>query len=330
MKRVIRNVILKGSRDVMTEEKKRIVINGATGTIGMAVAHRWLTKGAEIVALVRSDSKRRQRLNELPNVKVIECSLCELSDFSLSDSIKQIGTCDVFYHLAWDGAYGDARNDLYLQNRNIEYTLDAVQAAYALGCKTFIGAGSQAEYGRTEGKLNAKTLINPENGYGSAKFCAGQMSRIMCHELGMKHIWTRILSVYGPYDADYTMIMQTIQKLLDGQIPELTKGEQLWDYIYCDDAAEALALLEQKGINEKTYCIGSGTAVPLKDYIQILRDAIDPGLKLDFGKVPYSPLQVMHLCADIDELNRDTGFVPQVGFEEGIRKTINWIRNGKR
>ena len=54
-----------------------------------------------------------------------------------------------------------------------------------LGCYKFIGAGSQAEYGRVEGKLTALTLTFPENGYGIAKLCAGQMSRILCEQKNM-------------------------------------------------------------------------------------------------------------------------------------------------
>ncbi len=59
----------------------------------------------------------------------------------------------------------------------------------------FIGAGSQAEYGRVEGKLNSQVPAFPENGYGMAKLCAGQMTRIQC-ESWESDIWTRILSVY--------------------------------------------------------------------------------------------------------------------------------------
>ena len=58
-----------------------------------------------------------------------------------------------------------------------------------------------------------------------------------------------------------------------------------------------------------------------------LRDAIDPGLPLGLGQLPYGPRQVMHLQADLSALRQDTGFVPQTTFADGIRKTIDWIRN---
>ena len=61
----------------------------------------------------------------------------------------------MFYHFGWDGTFGNSRNNMYGQNLNVKYALDAVKAAKATGCHTFVGAGSQAEYGRFEGKLSA-------------------------------------------------------------------------------------------------------------------------------------------------------------------------------
>ena len=65
----------------------------------------------------------------------------------------------------------------------------------------------------------------------------------------------------------------------------------------------------------------------LQDYIEALRDAIDPALPLGLGEVPYGPLQVMHLQADTSTLQEDTGWRPATPFEEGIRETIEWVRN---
>ena len=209
---------------------------------------------------------------------------------------------------------------------NVKYALDAVNVAAVMGCSAFIGAGSQAEYGRVEGKLNSQVPAFPENGYGMAKLCAGQMTRIQCEKLGIRHIWTRILSVYGPYDGSATMVMSTIGKLLRGEKPSCTKGEQMWDYLYSKDAGKAFYLLGEKGINGKVYCIGGGEARPLKDYIEDIRDAVNPQAEIGFGEVAYGPRQVMYLCADIQDLVKDTGFAPDYKFSEGIAETVEWCK----
>ncbi len=301
---------------------KRIVITGATGAIGMALIGLCIQRNVEVLVLCRKESARAGRIPEHPLVHVQYCDLEQMKSWRPAVDT----TYDAFYHLAWAGTTGAARNDMYLQNKNVEYTLDAVGLASRLGCGVFIGAGSQAEYGRTEGKLNGQTPVRPENGYGIAKLCAGLMSREECHRLGMRHIWTRVLSVYGPCDGDNSMIMTSIRKLLNGEEPALTPGEQMWDYLYSGDAARAFLALGEKGKDGSVYCIGSGEARPLREYLFQLRDAVDPNLSLGLGRIPYGERQVMYLCADIEQLRKDTGFVPEVSFEEGIRKTVEWGR----
>ncbi|MCI6497383.1 MAG: NAD(P)-dependent oxidoreductase [Lachnospiraceae bacterium] len=302
---------------------KKAIITGPTGSIGIALINKLISENVEVVAVCRPGSARISRIPESDKVQIVECSLDEITN--LIDMID--GGADVFYHFAWDGTFGNMRNDMRLQNNNVKYALDAVEVAKKLGCRKFIGAGSQAEYGRVTGVLRPDTPAFPENGYGIAKLCAGQMTRIMCEQLGIEHVWTRILSIYGPYDGENTMIMSVISKLLKGEKPSLTPGGQMWDYLYSKDVANAFYLLGGKGKSGSVYCIGSGEARPLKEYVEILRDTIDEKLELGFGDVPYGDKQVMHLCADISNLTEDTGFRPEVGFEDGIRETIEWVRN---
>lgn len=301
---------------------ERAVITGPTGSIGVALIQELVQHNIKVFAVCRPGSKRAVNLPQGPLVSVVACDLRELEQ--LPDKIHE--KCDVFYHFGWDGTFGNSRNNMQGQLMNIQYTLDAVEAAARLGCHKFIGAGSQAEYGRVEGKLMAATPAFPENGYGIAKLCAGQMSRILCEQKQIEHVWTRILSIYGPYDGANTMIMSVIGKLLNGEKPLLTKGEQQWDYLYSKDAGYAMYLLGEKGISGKVYCIGSGKTRTLSDYVKTLRNYISPELELGFGGVPYAPKQVMYLCADISELTDDTGFSPRYSFEEGIKETIEWYK----
>ena len=69
-----------------------------------------------------------------------------------------------------------------------------------------------------------------------------------------------------------------------------------------------------------------GAARPLREYVEAIRNAIDPGLPLNFGAVPYGPGQLMRLEADLTALRRDTGFQPSTPFDKGIQKTIDWMR----
>jgi len=306
----------------MNRDIKKVVLTGATGMIGVTLINHLLQQNIEVSVIIRPDSKKRFQLPQSEKIKVIEMDLANISKAeSLLDD-----KYDAFYHLGWDGTYGESRNDMYTQNLNIKYTLDAVELAHQLGCSVFVGAGSQAEYGRTKEKLGPSTPTFPENGYGIAKLCAGQMSRIMCEKYNMTHVWTRILSIYGPFDGSQTMIMSGIRQMLAGESPKYTKGEQMWDFLYSKDAANALYLIGKNGTHGSIYCIGGGKVRSLAEYIQIMRDTINSKLNVQLGAVPYADRQVMYLCADIDNLTRDTGFVPRYSFEDGIIETIEWCR----
>ncbi|MGN0317908.1 MAG: NAD-dependent epimerase/dehydratase family protein [Lachnospira sp.] len=297
---------------------RRAIITGATGAIGSALIRELIENNIETLVFCREGSERNRQIPQHPLISIKYCSLEQLESIE-NDTGKEY---DVFYHFAWEGTTGSARNDMYLQNQNVRYSLDAVGAANRFGCKKFIGAGSQAEYGRVEGNLKPDTKTSPEMGYGIAKLCAGNMTREYAHSLKMEHNWVRILSVYGPNDGVQSMVMSTIAKLQAGEVPQFTKGEQMWDYLYSGDAAKAFRLIGEKGIDGKVYVLGSGQAKPLKQYIEELRDVVAPGAELGIGNVPYSTKQVMHLCADISELEDDTGWKPETKFEDGIRKII--------
>lgn len=310
----------------MKKYNKTAVVTGATGMLGLALMRKLTSESYYIYAVVRPGSARISNIPAAENIKIVECAL-ESYD-KLPDLIND--RCDAFYHFAWDGTYGSARDDMSIQTMNIRGAVLAAQAAARLGCRVFAGAGSQAEYGRKEDIISPDTPTLPETGYGAAKLCAGHMTRIECAKNSIKHIWYRIFSTYGPYDGANTMIMSVINDLIDGKRPACTAGEQLWDYLYCDDAARAFYLAAEKGNDGAVYCIGSGEAFPLREYITTLRNAVDPEKEIGFGEIPYYPKQVMHLCADISSLKNDTGFVPRYTFSEGISRTVEWARNNRK
>ncbi len=304
---------------------KKVIITGSTGMIALALIRYFLKNepDTEIFCVTHSGSKKIIFIPRSSHVHLIECDLDHYNRLSQLIPSK----CDVFFHFAWAGTFGDNRNNVFLQEKNVQFTLNAVSAAKSLGCNCFIGAGSQAEYGCASEDLRPDTHANPDTSYGIAKYAAGKLSRTLCQNLGIRHVWTRILSIYGPYDGENTMITSCIRSFLKNETQSFTKGEQVWDYLYCDDAARAIYLMAEKGNDGAVYPLGSGEGKLLSDYIWIIRDIVAPSLSPAFGDIPYAKNQVMHLCADISTLTKDTGFMPEVSFEDGIRATKLWLES---
>ena len=109
---------------------ERVIVTGATSMIGEALIEECLKHGISVCAVIRKDTARKDRLPEDPHLELVECSLEELE--TLPEKVN--GTFDTFYHIAW-GYTGAARNkSVRLQSKNIDYTLEAVEAAAKLGC----------------------------------------------------------------------------------------------------------------------------------------------------------------------------------------------------
>lgn len=306
----------------MTMENDRpVVLAGCTGEIGNALVNLLLGLGIEAYALCRPNSWRLRFLPESPFLHVVECDL-----FRLGEAARVIQKpCGAFFHLGWHASYGAERNDPYGQVRNIQAALDAVGLAVALGCGVFVGAGSQAQYGDTEETLTPDTPMRPTTAYGAAKLCAEQMTRRMCRDAGLRHVWGRVLSVYGPCDGPYTLVTSLMRAYLRGDPAfDLTQCGQEWDFLYAADAARAFLAMADRGADGNAYCVASGIARPLREYMADIRTVLGGQTDLRIGAKPYPPGQRMRLCGDISALTGDTGFVPTTDFADGIAETWRW------
>ena len=299
---------------------EKIALTGATSMLGIALIKQCIQNNIKVFALVRSDSARLNRLPSSDLISIINCDLDSLKDF---DVVKnKLENIDIFYHFAWIHTDKQGRFCCDKQLENIHHTLAAVRLAKKLGCKKFIGAGSQAEYGRSATPLTSVTPISPENPYGIAKYAAGKLASIECEKLGLEFVWVRILSVYGIYDNEDTLIKTFIKNCKNNIPMALGQCTHIWDYLHEDDAGKAFFAIGEKGINGKIYCLGSGIGKPLKEYLETIKDLVNPSYAPQYGKISYNENSIQYLCADISELTRDTGWKQEFSFEEGIKNII--------
>ena len=273
-----------------------VALTGSTGMIGISLINLLLNRGHKVIAFVRNKSKKINLLPIHENLKIITLDLTELSNFS-----EEINA-DYFVHLGWDGTIGSGRNDIFSQVKNIEYTLDAVKLANKMGVKKFVGVGSQAECGLTDENISIKSKCDPVTAYGVCKYSAGKLANIFCNELGMEFNWVRVLSVYGKNDSPLTLFSYINKCIETNEDIYLTRCEQIWDYIDCDNAALILYKIMLYGKNNVYYPLGSGNGQPLKKYVEGFLAGKNFKGKVCYGKKSYSENQVMYLVADMSYL----------------------------
>lgn len=297
------------------------IITGATGFIGSAILAELLAVGAQVTVLLRDDSDRT-RLATMDgfNVQIYSSLLSKETICALRE--KQP---DIFIHCAWRGVGGQQRNEAFQILDNIPLTTDSVKLAAAVGCKQWVGLGSQAEYGIQNCRLNENSPLQPTTLYGKAKLAAGVAALALCEVHAIAGVWLRVFSTYGPGNASSWFLSYVIQEFLAGRAPKLTKCEQSWDYLYVTDAARGVIATAQGSISG-VFNLGSGSSRPLKDYIEAIRTELDSSLEPIYGAVPYRLDQVMHLEADITRLTSTTNWYPLVDFTQGIIANIDFER----
>jgi len=299
----------------------KYLITGSTGFIGKALLELLLSKGQAVACLVRADSNIK-KIERNSNLKLFEYS--NLLDDNLISEITKWQP-EVFYHIGWKGVIGKERNEIFQFVDNINLTLQSVQLAAKVGCKKWIGAGSQAEYGVcNEMVIDEGMSCKPNTAYGKAKLASSIVALGMCELLNIQGVWGRIFSTYGPDDYDGYFIPYVINSLKVKSPLELTKCEQVWDYLYVTDAAEAflaLAEFDCYGI----YNIGRGESVILKNVVEEIKLILNNDAEIGYGKIPYSSNQVMKLNPSVSKLKTDTNWEPKVSLHEGLVNTINFF-----
>lgn len=299
---------------------RRVILTGGTGFIGSWLVEEMLEQAVEVIMLVRN--KTTCKYSGRKGVTVIQYHSPEYEELKVEKR-----NIDAFYHLGWGGVATQDKNDCRIQMENISFSMEMLDYASEIGVSKFVGIGTVAEYSFCESIMNVNEKQTPNDMYGAAKTAVHYLLETRARILKMPFIWTVIPSTFGEGRRDNNIITYTIMTLLRGEKPEYGYLTQMWDFLYVKEVVRALRYIGEKGISEKTYAIGSGSFKPLKDYIVMIRDIINPDLELGIGAKPELSDKVFSSCVSIYDLTKDTGFVPEITFEEGIRKTIDYYRN---
>lgn len=306
---------------------KKAIVTGATGFIGKFLVRELLSQGVQVFAVVRKNSKNKAEAEGLP-VRIVECDITQLSELPNLIDDRDI---DAVFHIAWQGVSdADARNQS-IQLDNLKGTLDLIDAMHEMNIGTFVGAGSLHEAESLVEMAEDKVISNMGYMYKASKTAAHWMGKAKAGNYGIRFFWP-LINTYGEEERSARLVNTVIRKIFNGESPDLSAGEQYYDFVHVSDVAHALYLIAEKGINGRNYVIGSGEAKPLKEFLtevgktaNLMRDD-DVQIPLGFGKIKANVISLPKETFDVRPLKEDTGFEAAVSFEEGIKRTAAWIK----
>lgn len=299
---------------------KCVVITGANGFIGSSLVKRMLKADVEVFAIDINFSVCR--LPENPLVHCIESSLDDKA--KLQELLAPAEECDAFYHLAWRGVNGPDKAAPGIQLDNAKMATNCAAVAKAIGCKKFLCAGTVAE----QIVNSLPNLITTSGGmmYGVAKHCTHLILETYCKNMGQPFVWMQFSNIYGVGNKTGNLVSYTLGELLKGNEATFGPAAQPYDFIYVDDLLEAVYRLGEADTPKTCYYIGSGSPRILKDYLLKIGELAGMQDKVGIGIRPDDGIKYDFSMFDATLLKEAIGDYVDTPFEEGIKKTINWLK----
>ena len=148
-----------------------------------------------------------------------------------------------------------------------------------------------------------------------------EYAKVYCVEKNCVLVEPRFFSLYGPNDFAETLVISTLKKMITNAPCDLTQCIQLWDFLYIDDAINALCMLIERTDSNGIYNFGSGYSAPLKAYIEKMMHLTQSKSELHYGAVPYPKTGIVNVNPDVQKLMA-IGWKPKVKFGDGINRIL--------
>lgn len=302
----------------------KILVTGGAGFIGSHVNKLLLNQGHS-VTVVDNLSKGHQSLLD-PRATFYNISLSD------QDQLEHIlPGHDAVIHMASFIEVGKSVNfPVEFAENNIVDTIHLLEAMKKTHVKKIIFSSSACVYGRPARLpiIESDPLGEQENPYGITKVTMEQFCKLYHRLFGFDVIILRYFNPYGPYELhkpETHAIPNFIKATLNKQpIPLYWKGEQIRDFIYIDDLAEAHILaLALSGLH--IYNVGTETGVKIIDIVKRIFKLV--GYDVPIADKGERKGDVPSLVASSEKISKELGWTAKVGLTEGLKITVEFFKN---
>ncbi|WP_419647457.1 dTDP-glucose 4,6-dehydratase, partial [Victivallis vadensis] len=186
-----------------------------------------------------------------------------------------------------------------------------------------------------EGLFEETTPYDPKSPYSASKAASDHLVRAWGHTFGLPVLLSNCSNNYGPYHFPEKLIPLVILNALDGKaLPIYGKGDNIRDWLYVEDHARALWLINRKGVPGETYNIGGRNERTNLEVVQTICRILDELRPKTSGSyadqitfVADRPGHDRRYAINADKLRRELGWEPKEDFDSGIRHTVEWYLN---
>ena len=309
---------------------KKAIITGADGFIGSHLTEMLVAKGYQVKALSQYNSFNNWGWLEDVNCKdQIEVLTGDIRDPHYCKHITQ--GVDIIYHLAALIAipYSYVAPDSYVDT-NIKGTLNICQAAKENGDIRVIHTSTSEVYGTAQYvPIDEKHPLQPQSPYSASKIAADAMAMSFFNSFELPVTIARPFNTYGPRQSARAVIPTIITQIANG-MKEIKLGDvsPTRDFNYVEDTCRGfIALAESDRTIGETVNIGSNFEISVGDTLNIIKELMDSDVQFvtDSQRIRPGQSEVFRLWCDNSQIEKLTGFKPQVDIRLGLQKTIDWF-----
>lgn len=332
--------------------ERPILVTGAAGFIGFALARRLLEGGRAVVGVDSINSYydpalKEARLAVLRQFKDFTFHRVDLADRSAAAAIFRDGVFGPVVHLAAQaGVRYSLQNPHAYLDANLAGFLNILEGCRHRKTEHLVFASSSSVYGaNTQLPFSVHHNVDhPVSLYAATKKANELMAHAYSHLYDLPATGLRFFTVYGPWGRPDMAMFIFAKAIAEGRpIKLFNYGSMRRDFTYVDDVIEAVERVIAR-VPARTgapsacnldpgsstapwriYNIGNNRTVEISRIVELLEQAL--GRKAETQLVPMQPGDVPETCADVDDLMRDVGFRPSTPIEDGIRNFVAWYRD---
>ncbi|TQV79466.1 NAD(P)-dependent oxidoreductase [Exilibacterium tricleocarpae] len=276
----------------------KVVLTGASGFIGGYVLAELLDRGTDVVVATRNPGV----FDTNQQAKVVTLDISAPGE----DLYDRLDRPDVLIHLAWDGLPN------YHSLHHFETELPAqyhfIKKAVESGLSSVVIAGTCFEYGMQAGELTEKTICQPENAYALAKDTLRRQLQLLTKTTSFNLTWARLFYMYGSRQQSNSLFAQLRSAVQRGdKVFNMSKGEQLRDYLPVETVASALVKLSERQNDADIVNICSGKPVSIRALVESWLEHYGWDIQLNLGYYPYPDYEPLAFWGSTDKLVKLVG-----------------------
>lgn len=303
-----------------------VFVTGGNGFIGRHLVKRLLKNGNGVICLVRSGRNIEFQDFKQPGLEIV--AVDEFSDGALASAVGHRKFGAVF-HLAAYGVRPTERDPRLMADVNVRATARLVELAVEGGCERFIMTGSSAEYAPAAvfAPIPENSPLETRGLYGASKAAASLLVSALCSASGMRFAVVRMFNVFGPGEAAHRLLPTIATRVAAGERAPLSLGSQLRDFVYVDDAVDALlaaaAALTSNTDKSGIYNCASGVGTTVRRFAELVGEACGARPdQLGFGDVAMRSGELPYLVGDPTALQHATGWKPHWELADAVRHAV--------